>query len=149
MKNKTHLTDEGFNLLLGLKVRFSKGIKANVFKNFPNFDIVKSQTCLNVNICEPYVLDNNLLDNNYIAGFTAADGCFYLLKPSKTGLCPNYDAGFSVAQDSSDKQLLARIIQTLGCGNINTDNEGMCYARVGNKQDLVNIIIPFFLKNTP
>lgn len=88
-----------------------------------------------------------MLEPEYISGFVAADGSFFISKPSEKTKWPNYDATFSVAQDKRDVDLLRRILLTLDCGNIKTDSSGMHYLSVRNKEDLQLKIIPF-LPNT-
>ena len=137
INNKTHLTHEGFKLLLKLKICFSKGIRANIFKHFP--DIITDEY-INYKNTE----EEGNINPHYIAGFTAADGHFGLMKPSAGTKWANYDATFKISPDKSDKHLLHRIAQTLNCGSINTDKNGMSALCVRNKKELVDIIIPFF-----
>ncbi len=63
------------------------------------------------------------LDPNYIAGFVAADGSFFIQRPSSKAKWPNYDATFSIAQNQTDIGLLKRILAVLGCGTIKSEKE--------------------------
>lgn len=80
--NKLHLTDSGFNELLTYKASFSKKSHAEIFNHrlFNNtifFDIKDIQ-----------IKSDDLLDPNYIAEFTRADGSFSITKPSLVGKWP-------------------------------------------------------------
>ena len=91
------------------------------------------------------VKDNFKLYPNYIAGFVAADGSFFISRPSLSNKWPNYDATFSIAQNKRDVRLLNRMIKLLNCGYIKSDSSNMRYLIIRNKKELYNIIIPFFL----
>jgi hypothetical protein len=82
----------------------------------------------------------------FIAGFWAADGSFFISRPSPSSKWPNYDATFTIAQDKRDIELLNRMIKTLGCGKIRAGTSDMRYLTVRNKKELHDIIIPFFTK---
>jgi hypothetical protein len=142
IKNKEHITLEGYKKILSYKAGLKKGLDATIFKNKEFMNIVPFDTS------NLFISENSNLNPNYIAGFVAADGSFFISKPSSTGKWPNYDATFSIAQNKKDLGLLERIILTLGCGNIKSGSEGMIYLTVRNKKELYDIIIPFFTKHS-
>jgi len=139
MKNNNHLTIEGYREILSYKAALKKGLNATIFKHKEFSDIIPFDTS---NIV---IKENSKLDSNYIAGFVAADGSFFISKPSPNSKWPNYDATFSISQNNRDIVLLNRMIETLGCGNIKSGSEDMKYLTVRNKKELYNIILPFLL----
>jgi len=99
------------------------------------------------------------LTGEFIAGFVEGEGCFSL----------NYDkhrygkktyiylrSMFSIGLNKKDKELLEKIREFIGCGSIYLDIGNRkkyknanhdCYSyRVFRKDDLQNILIPFFDK---
>jgi len=140
MDKKTHLTPQGFREVLTYKAALKKGLAAKIFQ-LELFSDIKPFNTEGI-----FVKKESVLEPEYISGFVAADGSFFISKPSDKTKWPNYDATFSVAQDKRDVDLLSRIILTLDCGNIKTDSSGMQYLSVRNKEDLQLKIIPFFTK---
>jgi hypothetical protein len=138
MKNNNHVTLKGYREILSHKAALKKGLNAVIFKVKEFSDIIPFDTS---NI----IIKNNLkLDPNYIAGFVAADGSFFISRPSPNSKWPNYDATLSIAQNKRDVELLNRMIEVLGCGNIKSDSSDMRYLVVRNKKELYNNILPFF-----
>ena len=140
IKNKKHLTLEGYKEILSYKAALKKGLDAVIFKNkiFANIIPFDASNIL--------IEHNNQLEPEYIAGFVAADGSFFISRPSSTNRWPNYDATFSIAQNFRDEILLKRIRDTLNCGTLKSDSSGMRYLSVRNKKELYNRILPFFTK---
>lgn len=140
ISNKEHITLEGYKKVLSYKAGLKKGLDATIFQNREFMDVT------------PYNTDNITigtkmnLDPNYVAGFVAGDGSFFISKPSLTGKWPNYDATFSVAQDKKDLDLLERRMLALGCGSIKQGGNNMIGLSVRNKKELYDIVIPFFTK---
>ena len=140
MKNNDHVTLKGYREILSHKAALKKGLNAVIFKVKEFSDIIPFDTS---NI----IIKNNLkLDPYYIAGFVAADGSFFISRPSPNSKWPNYDATLSIAQNKRDVELLNRMIEVLGCGNIKSDSSDMRYLVVRNKKELCNNILPFFSK---
>ena len=79
MSKKLHLTENGFNILLTYKASFNKKLGAEVFNNKLYNKIVP------YNVENIIKINQDTLDPNYIAGFTAADGSFTIIKPSIKG----------------------------------------------------------------
>lgn len=130
---------EGYKEILSYKAALKKGLAANIFKHSAFSNIVP------FNLTDIIFIEQNTnLEPEYIAGFVAGDGSFFISRPKFNSKWPNYDATFSIAQNQRDEALLNRIIKTLGCGNIKSDSNNMRYLSVRNKNDLYFIIIPFF-----
>ena len=138
MKNKDHLTLKGYREILLYKAALKKGLNATIFKVKDFSDIIP------FNASNIIVKDDFKLDPNYIAGFVAADGSFFISRPSSNSKWPNYDATFSIAQNKRDIELFNRMIEVLGCGTIKSDSSDMKYLVVRNKKELCENIIPFF-----
>lgn len=138
MKNNDHVTLKGYREILLYKAALKKGLNAAIFKVKEFSDIIPFDTS---NII---IKDNLKLNPNYIAGFVAADGSFFISRPSPNSKWPNYDATLSIAQNKRDVKLLNRMIEVLGCGNIKSDSSDMRYLVVRNKKELYENIIPFF-----
>lgn len=91
------------------------------------------------------IQDNHIkLNPHYIAGFTAADGSFSVIKPSSTGKWANYHAFFRIHKNTRDRVLLERMCDIIGCGKVYNLQDGMCNLAVRNKNQLADVVIPFF-----
>ena len=142
MKNNDHVTLKGYIEILLYKAALKKGLNAAIFKVKEFSNIITFDTS---NII---INDNLKLNPNYIAGFVAADGSFFISRPSPNSKWPNYDATLSIAQNKRYVKLLNRMIEVLGCGNIKSDSSDMRYLVVINKKEIYNNILPFFSKYT-
>jgi len=140
INKKEHLTIEGYSKLLSYKAAFKKGLAASIFQS----DLFSNVIPFNTE--GVFIEKSTTLVPEYISGFVAADGSFFISRPSVNAKWPNYDATFSIAQNQRDEGLLNRIIKTLGCGSIKKDNNGMRHISVRNKLELYTIIVPFFTK---
>ena len=98
-----------------------------------------------------YRPSKSLLNPYWIAGFVQADGTFglkYVKANRKLGY--SCQALFRVTQHERDLIVLERIINTLGCGNVNGPYSGRDRYDISfsSIKYVSNIIIPFF-KNYP
>lgn len=84
------------------------------------------------------------LTDNWIVGFVDGDGCFKIVKPS-TGSGKRYC--FVVSQNKRSIEVLYALKTRFGCGNVNKAGQDMFEYRVTKKEDLINKILPFFIKN--
>lgn len=131
MVKREHLTLSGFREVLAYKAAAKKGLEAKIFSSDLFKDIIPH------NVENVFLPDSQtILEPEYASGFVAADGTFFISKPSEKTKWPNYDATFSIAQNERDGALLYRIIKTLGCGSIKKDSNGMRYLHVRNKEEL-------------
>ena len=101
---------------------------------------------------------NEKLPGDYVAGFIDGEGCFYLTyrseirydRPGK----PKYfrwTPYFAINIRADDKEILEKIKDTLGCGNIYTLNRkeqwgSMVQYIIQNLDDLYAKVLPFFKK---
>jgi len=78
IKNKEHLTQEGLEKVVSLKACINKGLSdgSTLMLAFPNIT-----NCLNDTM--PLIKEPSIPNPNWVAGFTAGEGCF-LVKTSKS-----------------------------------------------------------------
>ena len=138
MDQKLHLTESGFKLPLTYKAAFTKKLDAEVFNNYLYSDVVPFDV-------SSIIQENEIkLNLHYVAGFTAADGSFSVIKPSSIGKWPNYDAFYRIHQNTRDRVSLETMCDIIGCGKVYNLKDGMCNLAVRNKNQLADIVIPFF-----
>ena len=106
---KDHLTDEGFFRVISLKTALNRGISPKLKEEFPNVTIL-SRAKLN------YSSDS--LDNNWIAGFCAAEGSFNVSITNSKDRKLQVRARFTIGLNSKDEHLLIKIKNQLGSGNV-------------------------------
>lgn len=97
------------------------------------------------------------LDNDWIVGFTDAEGCFFVgisYKKRSKGSTYYWDiqTSFVIKLNIRDIDLLHKIQKKFGVGKIysyekNDKRNGFCIFRVGSVLELQNVIIPFFTKH--
>ena len=88
------------------------------------------------------------LDAQWITGFVDGEGCFHI------GINPHEDMKvgyqvlpeFTVVQHERDVQLLHAIKAYFGCGVVRTNHGDRMAYRVRGKEQLLRIIVPFFVK---
>ena len=92
------------------------------------------------------------VSNEYIVGLTDGEGCFYV----NVGKSSRYRAGyriqlhFHLKMQDRDKELLEKIRNTIGCGEVYFQKEQrvnhcQCYRyTVSAERDIQEIVIPFF-----
>ena len=95
----------------------------------------------------PIIELREILDYNWIAGFTDAEGCFYSeinnSKTTKSGKAVGL--GFKIGLHARDNSVLIKLQKQLGCGNIREETK-VCTYIVRNLNDILTIIIPIFNK---
>jgi LAGLIDADG DNA endonuclease family protein len=141
LKSKEHLTKNGFDKILAIKSSMNKGLSEELQLVFPYISSVN----------RPILLDKNVKDPHWLAGFTSAEGCFlvYLRNCSTTKLGKAISLKFSIAQHSRDTELLEKFITTFECGRIELKlSRSAVYLVVTKFQDITDKIIPFFDKYT-
>ncbi len=136
--SKEHLTESGLRKIVARKASMNNGLSLALTSVFA--DVIP--------VDRPLVLDKKIKDPYWLAGFTAAEGCFLASVQKSTT-----KTGFSVklfviiSQHERDKELLASFMDYLGCGRIYKNKDVFEY-RVSKFSDIEDKIIPFF-KNYP
>ena len=138
MKEGKHLTLEGLNSIVSIKATLNNRELFNTLSlAFPNTEP----------ILIPELPIINIQDLNWLAGFTDAEGCFFiaLKKSPASKLGEAVWLKFILTQHSQDKDLLESLIQTLDCGRyISKLNYGEFV--VEKFTDIRDKIIPIFEK---
>lgn len=92
----------------------------------------------------------------YIVGITDGEGCFYVSMKKSKAYISGYATQlmFHLKLNWRDRDVLLKIKKTLGCGNVYFQkekrlNHTQCYRyTVASREDINNIIIPFFRKHS-
>lgn len=134
IKNKEHLTIEGFNKIIALRSSMNLGLPESLKEAFSNIQarkIVPSDLPSSLN---PY----------WVAGFTDAEGCFWIktLKDSTKEQVKSV-IGFQISQHNRDLLLIEKLISFFEGGRL--ERTGSAFSLVVTKLSLINKkIIPFY-----
>ena len=133
--NKQHLTTEGLEKLVAIRLSMNKPIlEGDYFTQlFPKV----------ISVPRPLVISKQIDNPGWIAGFTSGDGSFYIQINGKIA-----SLKFSLFQSSRDEVLLETIKQFLGCGLVftytNTTNSSLVVTKFSEVNEK---IIPLFKKH--
>ena len=109
MKEGKHLTLEGLNRIVSIKATLNSGELSDTLSlAFPNIEPA----------LRPVILNSKIQDLHWLAGFTDAEGCFFIALKKSPGskLGETVWLRFILTQHSKDKGLLESLISTLNCG---------------------------------
>lgn len=138
MKKKEHLTQDGLNKIVAIKSSLNNGLTESLNTAFPN--IVPAN--------RPVVLNQEIRDPNWVAGFTSGDGCFWIGISKKSTPKPReyVQLGFNITQHARDEVLLRSLIDFFGCGSIMNRPSRPDFRdfSVQNNSAILETIIPFF-----
>lgn len=131
IKNKQHLTKDGFNNIVALKATSNNGLSPLLKEAFP--DIIPSE--------RPDVCNTTTFDPNWLSGFTTAEGNFLVrvLNEPKTQIILR----FKLTQHIRDEQLFINIANYLKCGKIYVDERSVSFI-VTKYSDITEKILPLF-----
>ena len=89
------------------------------------------------------------LDAQWITGFVDGEGCFHVGINSHKEMTIGFQVlpEFTVVQHKRDVQLLYALKSYFGCGVVRSNHGDRMAYRVRSIQHLLEIIIPFFIKN--
>ena len=95
------------------------------------------------------------ISKEYIVGLTDGEGCFYVQLTKSNAYKAGYlvQLHFHIKLQERDVKILRDINTTLKCGNVyfqkeQRKNHAQCYRyTISSKQDILNILIPFFKQN--
>lgn len=140
INNKVHLTLEGLNQIVNIRAAMNKGLTDTLIREFPDY----------IPMIRPLIQDRNILDSNWLAGFTTAEGHFGV----KIEKSISHKRGtrvilvFVLTQHIRDKNLMKSIISYLGCGRYSfaASRPDSAMFTVSKFKDNYEIIIPFFDK---
>lgn len=137
---KGHLTMERLKKIVALKASMNWGLPKELEKAFPNLQRTE----------RPLIKNKKVLNLEWLAGFTTGEGSFQIKSfKSNTKLGKTIRLTFTITQHSRDKELIASLIDLLGCGSIYTyrNNPAIDYI-VGSIDHITEIILPIFDKYT-
>jgi hypothetical protein len=137
MKKKEHLTLEGIQKIVNLKASLNKGLSDELKVAFPK----------TIPMQRPLVVDQVIKDPRWLAGFTTAEGCFYIniYKSKTTKLGEAIKLCFNLTQHSRDEELIRNIVEYLGCGNVYLHKE-LVSIEIYKINDLNLKVLPLFEK---
>lgn len=137
MQVKEPLTREKVEKIVTLKASLNLGLSSKLKGAFPNTIV----------ITRPIIKDQQILDPEWLAGFTSGEGCFLVsIYNSRTKLGVAVKLIFQVSQHIRDELLLNSFIKFFcDTGKIIKDKD-MCHYRVTKSSDISEKIIPFFKK---
>lgn len=137
IQRKEHLLTEGLEELVAIKASMNLGLPDSLKSNFPNIKPVELTSTVNIKITDP----------EWIAGFTTAEGCFYL-EVRKRSDRKGYQIQliYKLTQHIRDEILMKSLISYFDCGNVYLEIYSANY-RVQKFSDIVNKINPFFSKH--
>ena len=137
IQQKEHLSTEGLQNLVAIKASMNLGLSDSLKSTFPNIKPIKLISTVNFKITDP----------EWVAGFTTAEGCFYLevrKRSDRNGY--QIQLIYKVTQHIRDEILMNSWISYFDCGNIYKDRNTVNY-RVQKLSDIVDKINPFFLNH--
>ena len=137
IQKKKHLTQKGLTKIVAIKGSLNLGLSPELKVAFPETVIVK----------RPLVLDKKIYDPNWLAGFTSAEGCFFinLHKVTDRKLNERVKLGFKLTQHIRDEQLMKSLIELLGCGNLVRKGDAVDFT-ITKLSNLTDKIIPILKK---
>lgn len=144
MYNTKGLEISHVNKILSLKSCMGKnnGLSNILLNLFPNVNkLVRSGIVL------PNYIKQATINSSWLAGFTSAEGMFYIKPIKYKGVLRKYMFVFSISQHARDIDLFYKIKDYMGCGIIETKKSRInevVYC-VYKHSDILEKIIPFFL----
>lgn len=143
INSKKNIDKEVFiNKIVGLKSSMNNGLLSEVLKaSFPNVVSVPRT-----------IVESQLLDPQWVAGFVSGEGCFMV----KTSVNRNAKLGygvqlsFQITQNNRDVELIRSLVSYFGCGRlvVNEKHNGTkVNFNVTKFSDIQELIIPFFLNH--
>lgn len=140
LKNKEHLTKEGFYKMICLKAGINTGLSDELSLIFPHVKPAYKPL-------SPYTVN---IDPNWISGLASKNGCFHLSirNSNTTKLGKSVVLKFYIVQHCRDIELMKNLKDTLGCGRIELSlQQSAVYLVVTDFKDISEKIIPLFDQN--
>jgi hypothetical protein len=134
---KKHLTSEGLLEIISIKASLNRGLPKELKLVFP--DITPQD--------RPLVINLEIKDPNWLAGFTSAEGCYLITISASPNskLKERVKLRFQLTQHTRDEQLIGSLINFLDCGRVLKNRDVFDFI-VEKFSDLENKIVPFFKK---
>ena len=121
--------------IVAIRASINLGLSEKLEVAFPNIVLIE----------KPLVLNQQIPNPNWIAGFTSGEGYFYvkIYKSNTNKLGEAITLVFDISQHYRDESLMRSFIEYFDCGAVYPSRNAI-YFRVINFKDIVNKIIPFF-----
>jgi hypothetical protein len=136
---KEHLTDLGLNKLVAIKASINRGLPSELKENYPSIEAINREV----------VVNNEIPDPDWLAGFTSGEGSFAVRVFSSSNHRMGYQVQlrFQITQQCRDKDLMEKIVKyrPSRCGYISIRGDIVDF-HVTKYSDVVEHIIPFFAK---
>jgi hypothetical protein len=121
--NKEHIAMEGLKKIDSIRGLMNRGLPSKLIESAHHNEVVAggSQTATNLSaIVRPLVPNLPIPAPQWLAGFATAEGCFFvtIYKSKSSKLGEAVQLKFILVQHIRDEQLMIRIKEYFGCGNI-------------------------------
>lgn len=138
IKSKEHLTIEGIKKFIVIKSLMNLGLSDQLKVAFPGVKPIERHLVVDQEIKDPY----------WLAGFVSGEGCFFInIFKSKTNVGFAVKLTFKITQHSRDARLLESLSDYFGCGKYYKESNREKGEFIVNKfSDIRDKIIPFFFK---
>lgn len=134
-----HLTQDGLMQILSIRASINLGLTNKLIESFPN--VVPVQRAI--------VNNTEILDPNWLAGFSEGEGCFFVESSKSKSHTVGYQVRlkFQLTQHSRDSLLMSYLINYLDCGVLRKVGDRPAVdIVVTNFLNVEKKIIPFFTK---
>jgi hypothetical protein len=140
IKKKNHLTLEGLYQIINIKASMNLGLSDMLKSEFKNY----------IPIERPIINTKTIADPHWITGFVSGEGNFDVnITRSTHKLGYRAQLRFRISQHERDIKLMENIAKYLGSGKIyKYPNKSAVSLTIVKLSDLINIVIPFFNKNS-
>ena len=135
IRNKEHLTQEGFQKILVIRASMNKGLPPALKEAFPN---ITPSVKLSIQ-------DSKITNPNWLVGFTTAEGCFLVKVTDRPNNSTQVRLQFKLTQQLRDEELLRSIVDYLGCGRIYVNERSVDFI-ITKFSDITDKLIPLFGK---
>lgn len=110
IERKEHLSSTGLKAIISRRASLNLGISDELKAAFPETLIVE----------RPLIVDQYIRNPQWLAGFTSAEGCFFINMIKSKGVSVGYQVKlkFQVTQHRRDEDFMRSIVNYLDCGNI-------------------------------
>jgi hypothetical protein len=131
MEQKEHLTSEGLAKIVALKASMNRGLSEELKVAFPKV----------IPIARPLVVDQEIKNPHWLAGFTSGEGYFFVEVRPQGGV----ELVFELAQHYRDEELMISLVKYFGCGKSYIYKEAIRF-KVTKLSDITEKVIPVFQK---
>jgi hypothetical protein len=134
---KEHLNKEGIAKIVSIKASLNLGLSNELEKAFPGVIPVE----------RPKVFFSGIPNNNWLAGFASAEGCFLIGITNSSAYSTGYQVYlvFIITQHIRDELLMKSLIDYLGCGRLSRKRD-IYEFQVSKFSDIRDKVLVFFEK---